>query len=128
MANGAMRFELGLPSLPGIVGARAGIELISAVGIERIEGAVSELVETCLAGLQDLGLTIRTPVHPRHRAGIIAFEHPRADLLSTMLAAEGVDIGGYAWGLGRIDPHAYNNQDDIQRLLADLERCLYRLR
>ena len=40
----ARRYELGLPNLPGVFAARAGIELLREVGIERVFARVEELV------------------------------------------------------------------------------------
>ena len=118
---GAQRFELGLPSLPAIDAARVGIELIMSVGVDRVLEQVQHLVDYLLAALAERKRTIRTPREPECRAGVVAFEHPRAEELVADLRLRGVDIGSYPFGLVRVDPHAYNTVGDIDRFLEELD-------
>ena len=115
------RLELGFPSLPVLSPAVAGIELLMKLGMDKVDRQVGRLVAHCMAGLVDLGLSVRTPQDPADRAGVIAFEHPQAHELASYLAGVGVDVGGYVFGLGRIDPHAFNTLEDIDRFLAGVE-------
>jgi selenocysteine lyase/cysteine desulfurase len=119
---GAQRFELGLPSLPGIEAARVGMELIMDVGVDRVFEQVEGLVGYLLDALTEREYPIRTPRDPACRAGVVAFEHPRAEQAVASLRVRGVDIGSYPFGLVRVDPHGYNNLEDIDRLLEELDR------
>jgi len=114
------RLELGMPSLPVLMPAAAGINLLLEVGIEAVERQVAELVTYCMDGLVELGISVRTPSDPKERAGVIAFDLPEAYELATHLARIGVDVGGYAFGLGRIDPHGFNTIEDIDRCLGGI--------
>ena len=112
----ARRYELGLPSLPGVFAARAGIELLHEVGIERIFARVEELAGRCMDGLAERGADLLTPSDPAQRAGVIAFRHPDPQGLFDLCRERGVDVG--AIGAVRVDPHAFNDEDDIDRFLA----------
>jgi selenocysteine lyase/cysteine desulfurase len=114
------RFELGLASMPGLGAAVEGIRLLEQVGVPAVFEQVSDLAGRCIRGLKDQGLAVRTPEDPDHRAGVVAFESAEAHELASYLRARGVDIGGYHWGLGRIDPHAFNTVDDVERLLEGI--------
>ncbi len=120
----ARRFELGLPSLPALSAARAGIELVQAVGTETIFERVSVLAGQCIDELNLRGLRVRTPAEPYARAGVVAAELPGADELAGYLRLRGVDVGGYSWGLLRVDPHAFCVQGDLERFLEGLDRFL----
>jgi cysteine desulfurase / selenocysteine lyase len=117
VADDGRRFELGLGNMAGMQAAVAGIELLQQIGVPAVFEHVSDLAETCIAGLTELGFMVRTPAERRWHAGVVAFESPFAHELAAFLKTRGVDIGGYDWGLGRVDPHAFNNADDITRLL-----------
>ena len=59
--------RLGLPNLPGVFAAKAGIDLLLEVGIDKIFGRIQELVTRCLDGLAEEGgegevLTPRIPL------------------------------------------------------------------
>jgi selenocysteine lyase/cysteine desulfurase len=112
----ARRYELGLPNLPGVFAAQTGIELLREVGIERVAGRVEELVGRCMDGLAERGADLVTPADPAQRAGVIAFRHDDAQGLYELCRSRGVDIG--AIGAVRVDPHAFNDEDDIDRFLA----------
>ena len=112
----ARRYELGLPNLPGVFAAGAGIELLREVGIERIFARVEELAGRCMDALADRGADLLTPADPAQRAGVIAFRHDDALGLFDLCRSRGVDIG--AIGAVRVDPHAFNDEDDIERFLA----------
>jgi cysteine desulfurase/selenocysteine lyase len=112
----ARRYELGLPNLPGVFAARAGIELLREVGIERVFARVEELTTRCMDGLAERGADLLTPLDSAQRAGVIAFRHPDPQGLFDLCRSRGVDIG--AIGAVRVDPHAFNDEDDIDRLLA----------
>lgn len=112
----ARRYELGLPSLPGVFAARAGIELLLAAGIERIHAHVERLAGRCIHGLAERGADVLTPRDPAARAGVVSAGHPDPGRVFSVCRERGVDIG--AIGALRIDPHGFNTDEDIDRFLA----------
>ncbi|HUY49423.1 MAG TPA: aminotransferase class V-fold PLP-dependent enzyme [Streptosporangiaceae bacterium] len=121
---GAARFECGIPALGAIPAATAGLGVIADVGVPAIAGQVTQLVTHVLGVLRGHGLRPVTPEDERMRAGVVAAYLDGADDLAAALARRGVDVGGYPWGLLRIDPHAYCSDDDIQRLDGALGEVL----
>lgn len=112
----ARRYELGLPSLPGVFAARAGIELLLAVGIERINAHVERRAPRCIDGLAERGADVLTPRDPAERAGVVSAAHPDPQRVFGACRERGVDIG--AIGALRIDPHGFHTDEDIDRFLA----------
>ena len=111
----ARRYELGLPSLPGVFAARAGIELLLAVGIDRLHTHVEGLVSRCLDGLAERSAVVLTPPDPAQRAGVIAVRHADPQRVFDECRRRSVDIG--AIGTVRVDPHGFNTATEIDRFL-----------
>jgi len=116
----ARRYELGLPCLPGMFAARAGIELLQAVGMDGVSSRIEQLADRCLDGLAERGADVITPADAASRAGVIAVRHPDPAAVFAECRRCGVDIG--AIGCIRVDPHAFNDEDDIDRFLAAYDR------
>ncbi len=114
----ARRFELGLPNMEGLVPSVEGIRLLMELGQRLVLDRISSLAGHCIEGLREAGITVRTPMDPRYRAGVVAFDTPSAPELAEYLRSRRVDVGGYPWGLGRVDPHAFNDEEDVERFLA----------
>jgi selenocysteine lyase/cysteine desulfurase len=113
----ARRYELGLPSLPALAACTAGIELLLEVGVDRIFAQSERLTTRAMEGLDAKGRRLLTPMDPAQRAGVIAVESDDPGAEFERCRRAGVDIGTLIGGL-RIDPHGYNDDDDIERLLA----------
>lgn len=116
----ARRYELGLPNLPGVLAAKAGIDLLMEVGIIKVAEHVNKLTTRCLEGLAEQSADIVTPLDPNQRAGVIAVSHPRAERIFECCRDARVDIG--VAGNLRVDPHVFNNEDDIDRFLDSFEQ------
>jgi selenocysteine lyase/cysteine desulfurase len=116
VVSDARRYELGLPNLPGVFAARAGIDLLLDVGIERVNAHVEGLVTRCLNGLAQRHADVMTPRDPAQRAGVIAVRHADPQRVFEVCRGRGVDIG--AIGSIRVDPHGFNTAEDIDRFLA----------
>jgi cysteine desulfurase / selenocysteine lyase len=112
----ARRYELGLPSLPAVAASSSGIELLLAVGLEQISAHVERLVTRCINGLIDLGQDVITPLDPGKRAGVIVIRSQQAAELFDVCRRQRVDIGTVVGGV-RVDPHGFNNEQDIDRFL-----------
>lgn len=121
---GAARFEGGIPVLGAIPAATAGLGMIADVGIEAIAGQVAQLATQVLLVLRAHGLEPVTPSDEQMRAGVVAAYLKGAADLAVALASRRVDVGGYPWGLLRIDPHAYCSLADIDRLHTALDEML----
>jgi len=111
----ARRYELGLPSLPGVLAARAGVDLLLDLGMEAVHARVQALATRCIDGLAEQGADIVTPVDTAARAGVIAVRHPDPGAVFAECRRCGVDIG--AIGCIRVDPHAFNDESDVDRFL-----------
>jgi selenocysteine lyase/cysteine desulfurase len=115
------RYELGLPDLPGMVAARAGIDLLMDVGVDRIERQVEGLATAVVEGLTARGLEVVTPADPAQRAGVIVFLHADGPGLFGFLRERGVDIGLLPAPGVRVDPHGFNHEGDVARFLDGLD-------
>lgn len=117
----ARRHELGLPSLLGMPGWRAGLDLVLEAGVPAIFRHVEALVGRCLDGLDALGLASTTPREPARRAGLVAIPVLAPLELRAFLRARGVDVWGFERGsLIRVDHGLFNDGRDIERLLDGL--------
>ena len=120
-AAGVRHVELGMPPL-GLLGAtEAGVRLIEAVGVATIHERVEQLVGRLIDGLRARDVSVRTPSDPAWRAGVVGADVPDAPALAARLRERGVDVGGYPWGLLRVDPHAFCVPGDIDRFLDELD-------
>ena len=118
---GAGRFEEGTPNTGGIFALGAAIDLLLEVGIESVAGRVLALAQRLAQGLEERGARLLSPRGAADRSGIVSFalanEVP-ADT-AARLAARGVVVAARRGGV-RASPHFYNDDSDLEALLAAL--------
>jgi selenocysteine lyase/cysteine desulfurase len=119
---GARRHEQGMPSLAGVAASRAGLDLLLEVGTSTVERHVLELSLACVEGLLRRGLVLYTRPEPEHRAGVVAMPVIEGQRVVAFMRERAVDI----WTdpsetLLRVDPHIFNNADDLERFFAGLD-------
>lgn len=117
----AARYEGGTYNMPGFIGLGASLELIVALGVENLAAAILEYTDTVCAELTKAGAVIHSPRDGDERSGIVSFEIPGRDPLALRkhCLSQGVALNCRAGRL-RLSAHAYNNADDLDRLLASL--------
>ncbi len=124
-AEGAGRHELGVANILGMSGARAGIEILQRFGMAAIEAHVIRLAGIVIEGLERRGFTVMTPADPARHAGVVAFRSPRGVELAAFLRGRKVDIWGYPGeGRVRVDPHLYNDDEDVERMFEAIDEFL----
>lgn len=118
----ADRYEGGTPNTGGFVALGASLALLGSYGPERIGPRVIEFTDLACERLLSLGAQIATHRVGEHRSGIVAFDLPGRDLkrLRGRALAVGVALS-YRVGRLRISPHAYNDTDDLDRLIDVLK-------
>jgi cysteine desulfurase / selenocysteine lyase len=123
--RGGRRHELSSTAWPALGACLAGLGLLGSVGGAAVERRVAELAGLVISGLWERGLRVRTPADPARRAGVVAFEARDAGRLVDALRARDVDVWGWdARGLVRVDPHIYNDDSDVCRFLAALDKLV----
>ena len=117
---GADRFRLGAPALIGLAATVPGLEMLEGIGMDQVEDYVLELAGYCIDELLSRGLDLYTLPDPARRAGIVAIRMERPGEVCDLMRERGVDGWHYADML-RVDPHVFNNRDDIGRFLAVID-------
>jgi selenocysteine lyase/cysteine desulfurase len=117
----AARFEGGRCNVAGILGLGASLELLASIGAGSIAARVLEITDLACERLLSIGARIESDRQREHRSGIVLFEMPGQDPLEVRhrCLGQGVALGCRAGRL-RISPHAYVNEDDVERLVAGL--------
>ncbi|MBI3890978.1 MAG: aminotransferase class V-fold PLP-dependent enzyme [Candidatus Wallbacteria bacterium] len=117
----AGRFEEGNLNVAAIVGLEASLELIERVGIGAIEARVLALADRIVAGVRERGCQVLTPLGAAERSGIVLFRHPSrpaVELVRDLMTQRVIAIDRD--GAVRASPHFYNDESDVDRLLAGL--------
>jgi selenocysteine lyase/cysteine desulfurase len=117
----ARRFESGTPPVPAIYGGIAGMELMLEIGIAETRGHVNALNGRLIAGVDDLGGTVVTPREAERRGALVCVRSTDAPALVRALAADGVVVSERDSNL-RVSAHAYNDESDIDAVLASLAK------
>ncbi len=118
----AARYEGGSHNMAGFLALGASLRLLLSLGVENLAAAILDFTDRATQSLQGLGAVIRSPWHPDERSGILLFELPGRDPVSLRkhCLTQEVALNCRAGGL-RISPHAYNNQQDLERLIDALK-------
>ncbi|WP_159887469.1 cysteine desulfurase [Paenibacillus puerhi] len=127
------RFEGGTPIIAGAVGLGAAIDFLESIGLDAIEQHEKKLTSYALDRMKQIdGLTVYGP--QTNRVGLVTFNlddvHPHD--VATVLDSEGVAVrAGHhccqplmRWlnvtATARASFYLYNNEDDVDRLIASL--------
>ncbi|NOY00802.1 MAG: aminotransferase class V-fold PLP-dependent enzyme [Verrucomicrobia bacterium] len=121
--KGVASFSVGMPNYPAIYALRAGMDYIQSVGVAEIARHADPLVQQVHEGLADMGIKPMAPFAPDCRSGIVAFMHEKVDAANEALRKDDVHVMHHA-GRIRIAVHGYNQQEDVDRLLAVLRAVL----
>ncbi len=117
----ASRFQSGTPPVPAIYAGIAGMELMKEIGIAETREHVNELNSHLIDGLDELKATLVTPRRPKRRGALICVKSTDAAALVAALGREGI-VTSERDGNLRISAHAYNSAEDVDAVLASLQR------
>lgn len=117
----AAKFEPGSPSVLGTYALGAAIDLLLEIGPEAIERRLLALTDRLAQGLRQRGAEVVSPWGAEARSGIVVFRLGDPRRLHAELMRHGFVVRVRNGGI-RVAPHFYNNEDDIDRLLAALDR------
>lgn len=115
----ARRFETGTPPIPSVYGAIAGIELLERVGYDEVERRIASLTGRLIDDTLEAGYAVKTSSDPARRGPLVVLKSANAGELVARLAARGVMGSSRGDGL-RISFHAYNDESDVEAVLAAL--------
>jgi selenocysteine lyase/cysteine desulfurase len=120
-AHTAARFQSGTPPVPAIYAGIAGIGLMQEVGIAETREHVLALNSRLLDGLDELKATVVTPRRPKRRGALICVKSNDVRSLVAALDREGIVTSDRDDNL-RISAHCYNSVEDVDAVLASLQR------
>jgi selenocysteine lyase/cysteine desulfurase len=120
-ARTAARFQSGTPPVPSIYAGIAGIQLMQELGIPETREHVQALNSHLLDGLDELHAKVVTPRAPEHRGALICVKSTDAKALVATLGDEGIVTSERDDNL-RISAHCYNTVEDVDAVLAALQR------
>ncbi len=116
----AAKFEPGSPPQLGTLALGAAIDLLLEIGPAHIERRILELTQSLATRLRAVGAEVLSPWGEGERSGIVVFRlgnDPQA--LAAELNRKGFIVRCRGGGI-RVAPHFYNNEEDLDRLLAAL--------
>lgn len=130
LAEGARRFDLGNYNFAATAAVDASMKQLLDIGTQRIEAHVLQLIHALAQGFLDIGVPVAGGKPGPHLAGIVTIgnmsanhygsDDDRFNQLYQYLSDNQVKLS-IRRGLLRFSLHAYNNRDDVQRVL-DLSR------
>jgi cysteine desulfurase/selenocysteine lyase len=123
----AARYEGGTQNNAGMLALGASLRLLTDLGIDSVATSILDITDRACERLIEFGAKIVSDRRPDHRggqqrSGIVSFELPGRDPMAVKRHAmhQNVVFGCRAGRL-RISPHAYNNEEDLDRLIQALE-------
>jgi len=117
----AMRMMNGTPAIPAYYAALAGLDIVAAVGVDRIRARSCELTARLLARADEHGFPSAASRDPDRLAGTVAVNVPDALLVARTLKARNFLVD-YRPPVGvRMSPHFYNTPDEVDAIMSEIK-------
>lgn len=131
LPDDARRYESGVLNCGPLAGMRAAMELMLAVGPERVSERIAGHVGRLATGLRELGFTFLGPTEGPNASGILTAAHPQvADGRELVRALERAGIAASPrrdragrWHV-RFSPHFYNVETELDHAVAVLRQVV----
>jgi selenocysteine lyase/cysteine desulfurase len=118
--DSARRFESGTPPVPNAYATLAALRLLNEIGYDAVGKQIGHLVARFHDAASSAGFVVRTPADPQRRGPLVVVQSLDAPALVERLARGGIVASARGNGL-RISFHAYNNEADVDAVMAALE-------
>jgi kynureninase len=114
------RFQSGTPNVPALYAARAGYEIVAAVGVPAIRERSLALTRRLIDAATAAGYRLNTPLEDCDRGGSVIVDVPNGQAVADELIRRRV-IVDYRPGAGiRIAPHFYNTEEEVDHAMETL--------
>jgi cysteine desulfurase/selenocysteine lyase len=121
----AARYEGGSQNMIGVLGLGASLNLLAEFGVSPDQSPIAERIievtDLAVDRLTASGARVISERDSPHSSGIVSFEMPDQDSAKLRHRCLGAGVVlSCRDGRLRISPHAYNNEEDIERLVTVL--------
>ena len=118
LRDSAARYEGGSYNMPGLMALGACLEMLAGFDAARMTERVVEISELTAARLEEIGARIHSDRSEGRRSGIVSFELPDRDSEAVRRRCQAAKVKlSCRAGRLRVSPHAYNNEEDVERLV-----------
>jgi selenocysteine lyase/cysteine desulfurase len=107
--------------VPNVYASLAALRLLAGVGLDVVQNHVQALAGRFIDGARERGLALLTPEEPADRGPLVMVRSTDAPKLVEALAREGI-LCSTRDGSLRVSLHYYNTADDVDAVLAALDR------
>jgi len=119
-AGAPERFQSGTPNVPSLYSAKAGYEIVAAIGVPAIRDRSLRLTRRIIDAAQAAGYRLNTPTSDAERGGSVVLDVPDGASIAYELIRRGV-IVDFRPGAGiRMAPHFYNTEAEIDHAMTTL--------
>lgn len=119
----ARRYEGGTYNMPGLLALGASLELLAEFPVSEIADRVLSLTDNLCERLSAAGAVVASCREPEHASAIVSFELPGDNPAEVRRRCrEHQVVLSCREGRLRVSPHAYNNDDDLDRLIEAIGR------
>jgi len=120
--DSSRRFELGYYASLNILGMKAAVEIFKDLGIANIRRHNHTLIDRLACYIKSNPFyRISCSMEPRHRSSIFTFTCPRVAELHRILLKKRIILVRREGSI-RVSVHLFNSEEDIDRLIAVLDR------
>ncbi len=120
----AFRYLNGTPHIPALYACQPGLEILGEIGIERIREKSMRQTKRLIEGALARGWRVNTPMDPAERAGTVSLDCPHAREVTREMLARDILVDYRPQAGIRLSPHFYNQDDEIDFALAQIEEIL----
>jgi len=115
--EGPRRFLTGTPSVPALMAARPGFEIVARIGVAAIREKSLRQTQRMIDWADELGLPVSSPRAAERRGGTVVLNVPHAAEVCAALLASDVLLD-HRPGVGlRLAPHFYTRDEEIDRVM-----------
>lgn len=117
----ARRFEMGYYATWNLFGMKAAVKIFQSLGIDNIQRHNHALLDRLLAYLKSNSFyTVTSSLEEKHRSSIVTFSAPDVPKLHRKILDAKIVLVNREGSI-RVSAHLFNNEEDIDRLIAVLK-------